>query len=66
MPMEQTTPEGKPFLGVYFVSCNIYGRLYKTAKGDAYAGHCPRCAKAFRVAIGQGGSSERFFKAFCQ
>jgi len=58
--------EAKPFLGVYFMSCNTYGRLYKNADGTAYEGRCPRCGCACRVPVGEGGTSERFFRAFCR
>ena len=53
------------FLGVFFVRCNVYGRLYKNAEGTYYEGHCPRCGTAFRVRIGAEGTAARFFKAVC-
>ena len=53
----------RPFIGILFECCRAYGRIYKTAKGDAYAGHCPRCARPFRAKVGAGGTSQRFFRA---
>lgn len=54
---------GRPFLGVHFQCCSVYGRVYRDASGDAYRGHCPRCLGAIEVGIGPGGSSSRFFSA---
>ena len=55
----------KPFLGIQFVSCNAYGRLYKTPDGSAYAGRCPRCGRTYSVRVGAGGTANRFFQARC-
>lgn len=51
----------KNFLGIYFSCCNLYGRLYRTNKGDRYTGACPGCGKRYSVPIGKGGTSKRFF-----
>ncbi|MFW5883023.1 MAG: hypothetical protein ACOCVG_01515 [Verrucomicrobiota bacterium] len=56
----------KPFLGVYFVNCSVYGRLYKDEEEQAYTGRCPRCGCHFNVRIAPGGTSQRLFKAFCK
>jgi phage FluMu protein Com len=55
----------RQFLGVYFVRCLVYGRLYKNAEGTAYEGNCPRCGAHFHIRIGEGGTADRFFKAYC-
>ena len=55
----------KPFLGIHFVNCGAYGRIYKNKRGDSYVGHCPRCMHQVRVRIGPGGTGNRFFKCFC-
>ena len=54
---------GRPYLSVHFKCCSTYNRIYKTADGAAYAGHCPKCAKPVRIKIGPGGSSTRLFTA---
>jgi len=64
--MAEENPTPKPFLGVFYVTCNVYGRLHKNADGTSYVGNCPRCGKACKIAIGAGGSDTRFFRAFCQ
>lgn len=53
----------RPFLGVTFNCCGVYGRIYPNRQGDAYEGRCPRCLSPIRAEIGPGGSSNRFFTA---
>lgn len=64
-PVPAPGHEGRPFLGVHFVTCRVYGRIYRNGEGTAYVGRCPRCGAPVRVPIGEGGSSERFFTAVC-
>jgi hypothetical protein len=52
---------GKPFLSVLFACCSVYQRIYRNAEGTAYAGRCPKCGKAVRFVVGEGGTSERQF-----
>ena len=54
----------RQFLGVMFECCHVYGRIYKNKTGTYYEGKCPRCLKVVRIAIGEGGTSTRFFKAY--
>ena len=58
--------DGRTFLGVNFVNCRVYGRLYKNEVQTAYVGRCPRCGQSFRIAIGRGGTNQRFFQAYCR
>lgn len=51
------------FLGIMFNCCKIYGRIYKTRDGKAYAGHCPKCLRPIRIKVGEGGTETRFFSA---
>ena len=53
---------GKRFLGVHFVCCDIYSRIYLNRDQSAYIGHCPRCAKRVQFTVGAGGTESRFFK----
>jgi hypothetical protein len=53
----------RPFLSIHFKCCNVYNRIYKNPAGEAYVGHCPRCARQLRVPIGPGGSTNRSFVA---
>lgn len=64
-PRNDPPPAGerRRWLGILFRCCQAYGRIYKTASGDAYVGQCPRCAAEIRVGVGSGGTSQRFFEA---
>ena len=64
-PASASAHEGRPFLGVHFVTCRVYGRLYRNAEGTAYVGRCPKCGAPVRVPIGHSGTAERFFQAVC-
>ncbi|MCL2688751.1 MAG: hypothetical protein FWE57_02735 [Chitinispirillia bacterium] len=55
--------EPRPFIGMKFTCCSVYCRIYKNRKGDAYEGMCPKCLKRVKLAIGSGGTSQRFFEA---
>jgi hypothetical protein len=57
--------QGRNFLGVQFITCHVYGRLYRNSGGTAYSGRCPRCGAPLHVPIGQGGTNQRFFVAVC-
>jgi hypothetical protein len=58
------TPASSPrFLGVHFLCCDVYARIYANRDCTAYEGHCPHCARPFRVRIGPGGTQSRFFTA---
>ena len=58
-PAAPTT--GRPFLSVHFACCGAYQRVYRDADGKTYRGRCPRCAKAVRFVVGEGGTSSRCF-----
>lgn len=60
----QQADDGNQFLGVHFVCCDVYSRVYANRDRTAYVGHCPRCAKRVQFQIGSGGTDSRFFKAF--
>ena len=59
----QPGPGGK-FLGVHFVCCDVYSRVYPNREQTAYEGCCPRCGKRVEFQIGDGGTDARFFQAF--
>ena len=51
------------FVGVQFVCCDVYTRVYINRDETAYEGRCPKCAKKVRLVIGPGGTDSRFFTA---
>jgi len=55
---------GNRFLGIHFVCCDVYSRVYANREQTAYVGNCPRCAKRVQLKIGSGGTDSRFFKAY--
>lgn len=61
--MSEAKRRPRPYLGIQFDCCGVYARIYRTAKGDAYAGHCPRCLRPIRFRIEPGGRGNRFFRA---
>ncbi len=54
---------GRPFLGVHFVCCDVYTRIYLNREHTAFYGHCPKCSRPVTAKIGPGGSDARFFQA---
>ncbi len=66
LPSFRNTQREKKFLGVQFVSCACYGRLYMNDDGTAYVGRCPRCNTPYHVRIGASGTSARMFQARCR
>ena len=41
----------KPFLGIMFECCNVYGRIYKNKEETHYEGKCPRCLRTIKIKI---------------
>jgi hypothetical protein len=58
-----TSPAARRFVGIHFVCCDVYVRVYVNRDETAYEGNCPKCAKRVRLRIGPGGTNARFFTA---
>lgn len=59
----QSAGGGRRYVGVHFVCCDVYQRIYVNRDQTAYAGHCPKCARRIRFDIGPGGTDSRIFQA---
>ena len=51
------------FVGIHFVCCDVYTRVYINRDATAYEGNCPKCAKRVKLRIVPGGTDARFFTA---
>ena len=60
---ESSGRAGRRFVGVHFVCCDVYSRVYVNNDETAYVGNCPKCAKRVTLQIGPGGTDARFFTA---
>ncbi|MEX2307884.1 MAG: hypothetical protein WD738_09850 [Pirellulales bacterium] len=60
---KMTAQAGRRFVGIHFVCCDVYTRVYVNRDETAYEGNCPKCAKRVRLRIGPGGTNARFFTA---
>ena len=52
---------GKPFISVHFACCGVYARIYREPADTEYRGRCPKCCKAVRFVVGEGGTTARTF-----
>ena len=64
MSEEETKREPRKYLGIYFECCNVYGRVYQNKDKTTYSGFCPRCMRRVNIKVGEGGTNQRFFKAY--
>jgi hypothetical protein len=55
-----------PFIGIQFVNCGTYTRIYRNKEKTMYTGFCPCCGTPVRVKIGTGenATNSRFFKYY--
>lgn len=53
----------RSFLGVHFVCCDVYTRVYISQDQAAYVGNCPKCGRHIQFQVGAGGTDHRFFRA---
>lgn len=51
----------RPFVGVMFQCCKVYGRAYLTAKKDKFEARCPRCYQLITLQVSSRGSDSRFY-----
>jgi hypothetical protein len=58
---EAARADARPFLMVHFACCGVYQRIYRSAGGERYEGHCPKCARPVKFRVGEGGTDARAF-----
>ena len=63
-PQRRPSQVGRRFIGVHFVCCDVYTRVYVNQEETAYAGNCPKCARPVCVRISRQGTDSRFFTAY--
>ena len=52
------------YVGIHFVCCGVYTRIYINRPGTAYEGNCPKCSRPVRLKVGPDGTDQRFFSAY--
>ena len=57
----ESSPGGRPFVGIRFRCCDVYTRIYINRQRMSYRGACPRCGLPVELRIGPGGTDARFF-----
>ena len=55
-PQSKTRNPQRPFLGIIFKCCSVYGRLYRNDEGSAYEGACPRCMRPVSILAALGAA----------
>lgn len=54
--------QARPHIGIHFKCCNAYARIFLNAKGDAFAGNCPKCARPVRIKVSESGVKAKFWE----
>jgi hypothetical protein len=60
--MNASTRAPKPWLGILFNCCHVYGRIHKQPDGRYYKGRCPSCGTDVSARVGPSGTNQRFFE----
>jgi hypothetical protein len=60
---KDSSEAARRFVGVHFICCDVYMRVYVNRDETAYEGNCPKCAKRVTLRIAAGGTDSRFFTA---
>jgi hypothetical protein len=53
----------RPFIGISYKCCKVYGRIYLDNKKRSFVGWCPKCGAKMIVETSSNGSQSRFFVA---
>jgi hypothetical protein len=60
-PTREAREPVRPFISVHFACCGVFRRIYRSADGKSYLGHCPKCARPAHFKVGPGGTDAREF-----
>src|SRR3989442_1167716 len=58
-PADEPSSQPRPYLMIHFACCGVYRRIYRSADGLRYEGHCPKCARPVKFRVGEGGTEFR-------
>ena len=64
MVEKKNKPEERPWLGIRWACCNVYGRVYRDPDVMMYLAHCPKCLRRLKIRVDpRSGTTSKFFVA---
>lgn len=59
-------PRKRSFLGIHYVKCGTYGRIYKNKDGNAYVGNCPGACIQLKFVLVRKEPDTAFLSVFAR